>query len=78
MATHELKIIPEHFTPVAKKIKTAELRKNDRDFQPGDVLVLMCWDRIGQCYSGHSVVRTITHIADVSEWLPGFVLISME
>ena len=37
---HNLKILPEHFTPVLDGLKLAELRKNDRNFQVGDILVL--------------------------------------
>ncbi|WP_333896649.1 DUF3850 domain-containing protein [Mixta calida] len=78
MTTHELKIWPEHYEPVKRNLKKAELRKNDRNYQAGDTLVLRCWDSIGEAYMGHSVVRTVTHVTDVNNWLPGFVLLSME
>jgi Domain of unknown function (DUF3850) len=39
-----LKTIPEYFQLVHDRIKTFEFRKNDRNFQVGDVLVLYEWD----------------------------------
>lgn len=78
MTTHELKIWPEHYEPVKRKIKKAELRENDRNYQVGDTLVLRCWDRVKEEYTGKSVVREVTHVADVGGWLPAYVLLSME
>lgn len=75
MATHELKILTEHFIPVLDGLKRAELRKNDRNFAAGDKLVLMEWD--GD-YTGDRCERIITHVADVGAYLPGYVLLSME
>ncbi|MCY6957934.1 DUF3850 domain-containing protein [Clostridium sp. ZC22-4] len=37
---HQLKIIPKYFNDVANKTKTFEVRKDDRNFQVGDCLVL--------------------------------------
>ncbi|QGF22025.1 protein of unknown function DUF3850 [Erwinia phage Midgardsormr38] len=75
MATHELKIHPQHFVPVFLKVKTAELRNNDRDFKCGDTLVLREWL---DGYTGRSTVRKVNHVADVSDYLPGYVLLSIE
>jgi hypothetical protein len=40
VATHELKTDPVPFDAVARGEKTFEVRLNDRDFQPGDELLL--------------------------------------
>ncbi|HCO3755907.1 TPA: DUF3850 domain-containing protein [Escherichia coli] len=71
---HNLKILPEHFTPVLDGLKLAELRKNDRNFQVGDILVLYEWD--GD-YTGDACEREVIHVADVGSYLPGYVLLSM-
>jgi hypothetical protein len=40
MKKHELKTWPKYFKAVQKGEKTFELRKNDRDFKKGDILIL--------------------------------------
>lgn len=76
--THELKIYPEFFSAVVTGVKRAELRKNDRAYRVGDKLHLMETPR-GSCHStGEYINATITHIADVNEWMPGYVLLSIE
>lgn len=76
--THELKIFPEFFAAVCTGVKRAELRKNDRDYRVGDTLHLMETPR-GSCHqTGEFINVKITHIADVGEWMPGYVLLSVE
>lgn len=76
--THHLKIYPEHFSAVLTGVKRAELRKNDRDYKVGDILHLMETPK-GSCSpTGEFVNAVVTHIADVGEWLPGYVLLSIE
>lgn len=41
---HELKIAPEYFEAVAKGAKQFELRKDDRNFQVGDFVMLKEYD----------------------------------
>lgn len=47
MTVHYLKIKPEYYKDVECGLKTFELRKNDRDFQVGDVLMLIKLDDKG-------------------------------
>lgn len=76
--THYLKIYPEFFSAVCTGVKRAELRKNDRDYRVGDTLHLMETPR-GSCHqTGEFINVKITHTADVGEWMPGYVLLSIE
>ncbi|EOB9989597.1 DUF3850 domain-containing protein [Cronobacter sakazakii] len=76
--THNLKIWPEHYSAVCAGIKRAELRKNDRDYRAGDTLYLCEWDKDDESFTGNYISVTVTHVADVSEWMPGYVLLSIE
>lgn len=40
MKIHELKIFPQYFNEVLNGNKTFELRKDDREFEVGDILIL--------------------------------------
>lgn len=73
---HYLKIKPEFFDK-QRGIKTAELRKNDRDFQTGDTLTLQEFDSVSG-YTGGFVKVHVQDVTDVSEYAPGYVLISIE
>lgn len=75
--THDLKIYPEFFSAVCTGVKRAELRKNDRDYRVGDTLHLMETPRGSRHQTGEFINVKITHIADVGEWMPGYVLLSV-
>ena len=60
MTTHELKILPKWFLDVARYQKNFEIRKADRDYKVGDVLLLREYDR-GR-YTGNQCFRTIEYI----------------
>lgn len=47
MTVHYLKIKPEYYKDVQCGLKTFELRKNDRNFQVGDILMLIKLDDNG-------------------------------
>ncbi|WP_195918937.1 DUF3850 domain-containing protein [Lactococcus lactis] len=44
MKTHELKLDIKYFDEVKSSKKNFEIRKNDRNFQVGDILELKAWD----------------------------------
>lgn len=75
---HELKITPEHFAPVAAGLKRAELRLNDRNYQVGDLLSLHEWDDAAHEFTGQFESVRVIHIADVGQWLSGYVMLSFE
>lgn len=58
---HDLKTIQPYFNAVIDGRKTAELRKDDRNFQVGDLLKLQEYCPTNG-YSGREVMRKITHV----------------
>lgn len=58
--THELKILPQYFQAVWNETKTFELRKDDRDYHGGDLLLLKEWD--GTKYTGSVLYVKVTYI----------------
>ena len=60
--THELKSWPQHFAPLMNGEKSFELRKNDRDFQVGDMLRLREYDPVSKTYTGREEWREITYL----------------
>lgn len=58
--THELKILPEYFKAVRDYTKNFEIRKCDREYHIGDILILREWD--GNKYTGEKVKREIEYI----------------
>ena len=79
MKTHELKILPEYFEAVALRTKTFEIRRNDRDYQVHDKLILKEWWR-GK-YTGREIVRYVSYIyhGDGTYGLPeGYCVMSLK
>lgn len=62
MTEHELKTWPEFFESVSSGRKPFEVRKNDRDFKVGDVLILKEWDPEKELYSGRVLYKTVTYL----------------
>ena len=57
---HDLKILPEWFMSVITGVKTFEIRKDDRNFQPRDMLRLREWD--GKAYTGRMCIVDVTMV----------------
>jgi hypothetical protein len=75
--THNLKIWPEYFAAVRVGLKRAELRCNDRDYQAGDTLELCEWDPNEEAFTGEYLSVTVTHVAELGQLMPGYVLLSI-
>lgn len=73
MKTHELKIIPEWFAAVLLKMKTCEIRLNDRDYKVGDELILKEYNGV---FTGKKITCVITHILSGWGLKKGYVAIS--
>src|SRR5690242_17435850 len=59
---HELKTWPAFFADLKAGRKTFELRKNDRNFEIGDRLILREYDPERREYTGRKCFRTVTHV----------------
>ena len=62
MMKHELKTWPVPFAAVKGGQKTCEVRKNDRRYHVGDVLILSEWDPETEKYSGRQLEVEVTYI----------------
>ena len=73
MSKHFLKLSPKFYVPVERNIKSFEVRKNDRDYKVGDILVLAEYSE-GE-YTGRSMSRKITYILNDNEYCKeGYVI----
>lgn len=75
--THELKILPGYLDDILCNRKTFEIRKNDRDFQVGDLLHLReyCNGR----YGDRSKTVKVTYIlSDFDGLAHGYVAMAIE
>ena len=68
MKEHRLKTHPDPFNSIASGLKLHEVRRADRDFQPGDAVVLECWRGDDEGYTGHSISATIGHVTAPRTW----------
>ena len=64
---HELKTWPEYFAKVVSGEKTFEIRKNDRDYQVGDMLSLYEWCPEEHQYTKECVIVEVTYITDFGQ-----------
>lgn len=76
MKMHELKTEPSYFQAVLDGRKKFEIRKNDRDFQVGDKLILKEYDADVHVFTGRKVEVTVLYITDY-EQKPGYVVLSI-
>lgn len=75
---HSLKIWPEYYKAAATCTKPFEVRKNDRGFKVGDVLVLNEFDPEAQRYTDRKVLRYVTYILDDPAYLQaGYVVLGV-
>lgn len=77
-SVHELKSWPTYFKPVADRVKTYEVRRNDRGFKVGDRLWLREWDPSEMEYTGESLVAEVTHALSNYEGISvGFICMAI-
>ena len=73
---HEVKLHAKYFDLVLEGKKRAEFRKNDRNYERGDTLILYEW--VQGVFTGRKVEARITDVTDLSDWLEDYVLLSIE
>lgn len=66
-AKHELKIDQEYFKAVKDGRKKFEIRKNDRDYHVGDLLVLREYNPNCRSYTDESIKVEITYLTDYAQ-----------
>jgi hypothetical protein len=77
---HELKTISPFFIRVYRGEKTCELRKNDRNYEVGNILYLREYITSLKTYTGRACMRIVTDIVTHDEFsrVPkGWVLMSI-
>jgi hypothetical protein len=62
MAEHKLKTWPMYYADVESGVKTFEVRRNDREFEQGDVLVLQEWDPVAGGYTGRECRKQVRYV----------------
>ena len=76
---HTLKILPEFFEAVVNLEKTFEVRKNDRNFELDDGILLVEWDNDLKMHTGRKLWARIAYILDNPEYCKkGYVVFGFE
>lgn len=75
--THELKILPQYYAAVAIGTKTFEIRKNDRDYQTGDIVILKEYDYTTKEYTGNELSFKVGFVTDY-EQTDNYVVFSIQ
>jgi len=80
---HELKTLPKFFKEVVEGRKPFEVRKDDRDYQVGDLLKLNEFDPEKQkytgCYAWQQIVYILGRNEDEKIFVPdGYVILSLK
>ena len=75
---HDLKTVGDFFEPIWRGDKTFELRKDDRGFNVGHVLVLREWSsQTG--YSGRYIKAAVTYLLAGQPWMaPQYVAMGIQ
>lgn len=63
----KLKVHPKYFDATMSGLKMFEIRKNDRDFRDGDILILQEWDPVTESYTGENLEVAVTYLTDFAQ-----------
>lgn len=80
MTTHEVKTWREVFQDVWDHRKTFEVRRDDRDYKVGDLLIQREYDKDGRTWTGRRVRGRITYKLAGGQFgiEPGFCVLSLD
>lgn len=67
MTEHDLKIWPEYFSQMIQG-RRWELRRNDRDYKTGDMIVLRKWSPEVKKYEDGTLRYKVTAVVDLQEF----------
>jgi ASC-1-like (ASCH) protein len=62
---HHLKILPEYYNAVRYGAKTFEIRKDDRNYEVGDTLILKEYEN--DSFTGNLIRAVVTYITDYAQ-----------
>jgi hypothetical protein len=76
---HVLKTWTEYFNAVAADEKTFEVRKDDRNYQVGDTLILKEWDNLRKSHTGSQTCVEVTYILKDPQFVKdGYVIMGIK
>ncbi len=64
---HHVKSWPQYFASIKEGQRTHDLRRNDREFQVGDLMILAEFDPQAQKYTGETCEVEITSMTSTSQ-----------
>lgn len=76
MKQHQLKTLPEYYEALRTGVKKFEIRKNDRDFKVGDVLLLFKYEN-GVEDKDYCQMFTVTYLTNYAQ-KKGYVVMGIE
>lgn len=75
MRTHEVTTSVEHFKAIEAGIKCFDIRKNDRDYQVDDILLIQAHD--GAALTGETISRQINYMTD-DDQRKGYIVMGLK
>lgn len=73
---HSIKVKPPYYSAIIEGKKNFELRKDDRNYQVGDVLYLCEFD--GENYTGKQCIRRVTYkLSDFVGLASGYCILGL-
>lgn len=78
MKIHQVKEWPATYDETARNVNRIQFRKNDRNYQAGDVMVITLFDPLTCEYANSTVVKRIASVQESIHLPPGYVAMVIE